>query len=110
MRRGRKSRLEAAGGIVELGGADRLTMAALLDRCRVAAGRRPHTTISIPLAPIRLVLGLMEPLARPILPMTAGQLAAFVNHSIARPSAFVARLLPHPRGVDDMLKDHGSHG
>jgi uncharacterized protein YbjT (DUF2867 family) len=101
--------VKGAGDVLELGGADRLTMAALLDRCRAAAAKPAGFAIPVPLAPIRLILGLLEPFARLILPMTAGQLAAFVNDSTARPNPLVTRLLPDPRGVDDMLRENGTH-
>jgi hypothetical protein len=50
--------------------------------------------ISLPLAPIRSLLAIIEPMLRPILPVTAGQLALFANNSTASPN-----------WLQDMLKE-----
>jgi nucleoside-diphosphate-sugar epimerase len=48
-------------------------------------GKEPRV-ISFPLAPLRSFLGLVEPVLRPILPVTAGQLAFFTNDSTVSPN------------------------
>ncbi len=88
---------------LEVGGGDRLTLRELLARIRSARALAPRTPLSIPLGAVRLALGAVEPVFLPLLPVTAGQLAAFVNHSDAAPSDIVVRLLPTPRGIDAML-------
>ena len=92
-----------AGAVLEVGGADRLDMRELMGRIRVGHGLPPRSVIGIPLGIPRLVLGTVEPVLRRVLPVTAGQLAAFVNDSDAAPSERVAALMPAPRGILDML-------
>jgi NADH dehydrogenase len=96
----------ASGAMVELGGADRLSMRALYAKLRAAAGGSSREPLRIPAALMRQVLGAVEPALRPILPVTAGQLAAFVHDSTAQPHELVARYLPAPRGIDDILRAH----
>lgn len=96
------------GGIVDVGGGDRCTMRALLGQMRAADGRPPRRLWPVPLSPIRLSLAATEAILGPRLPVTAGQLASFVNDSVAAPNEFVGRLLPHPRGLAAMLADAGA--
>jgi nucleoside-diphosphate-sugar epimerase len=99
------SRAEPAGGdVLELGGADRLTMGRLLAAIRASHGLSPRSVVPIPLGAVRALLGIVEPIARPLLPVTAGQLAAFVNDSSAAPSARVQTLLPSPMGIGAILE------
>ena len=88
---------------LEVGGGERLTLRELLARIRSFRALAPRTPLSIPLGAVRLALGVVEPVVLPLLPVTAGQLAAFVNHSDAAPSDIVVRLLPAPRRIDAML-------
>ena len=48
-------------------------------------GKEPRF-VSFPLAPVRSLLAFMEPVLRPLLPVTAGQLALFANNSTASPN------------------------
>jgi nucleoside-diphosphate-sugar epimerase len=93
----------AGPGPMDVGGGERLTLRALLAKFRAARALAPRQPIGIPLAFIRSMLGAVEPIAGAFLPVTAGQLASFVNDSAATPNATVARLLPSPRAVDAML-------
>ncbi|MCC6927931.1 MAG: NAD(P)H-binding protein [Gemmatimonadaceae bacterium] len=88
---------------MEVGGGERLTMRALLARVRAASGLKPRSPVGVPLALLRAMLGAAERVVGTALPITAGQLASFVNDSAAVPNPLVARLLPAPRGVDAML-------
>ncbi|MEO7965482.1 MAG: NAD(P)-dependent oxidoreductase, partial [Gemmatimonadaceae bacterium] len=98
------SQAEPAGGdTLELGGADRLTMRELIAAIRAARALPARRVISVPLGVVRTVLGIVEPIARPLLPITAGQLAAFVNDSIAAVSERVRALLPNPMGITAIL-------
>lgn len=97
----------ATGDLVELGGADRLSMRTLYAKLRAAAGRGPRAPVSLPAALTRWALGTVESLLRPVMPVTAGQLAAFVHDSSAHPHELVARHLAAPRGIEDMLRAHG---
>jgi hypothetical protein len=69
---------------------------------RVTVGR-PAPIIRAPLAPVRLALALLEPVARPVLPVTAGQLALFANHSDARPNWLDSHLRPRMASTAIML-------
>jgi uncharacterized protein YbjT (DUF2867 family) len=95
--------------VLEVGGRDRLTMAALFARMRAASGRSPRSPLRVPAAPVRRFLGTIEPVLRSVMPLTAGQLAAFVNDSTASPSDLVAQLMPAPRGIDAMIGGAAGH-
>jgi nucleoside-diphosphate-sugar epimerase len=72
------------GETFDLGGPAPLSLAAFLAAIhRAKAGKTP-AVVPIPLAPIRLMLALAEPLK--VLPFTAGQFALFANDSAAAPS------------------------
>jgi NADH dehydrogenase len=75
---------------IELGGPESFTLDALLQGIRAARGRGPARLVHLPLAPIRALLAALEPALRPLLPLTAGQLATFANDGLPAPSAFVA--------------------
>lgn len=66
--------------VFEIGGPDALPIA---DLVRTIARERERTAhmLPVPLWPLRFGLALLEPLARPVLPATAGQLAVFANDS-----------------------------
>lgn len=94
----------SGGDPLEIGGADRLTMTALLAAIRQALQLPPRRVIPVPLGTLRFALGSVEPILRPFLPVTAGQLAAFVNDSTAARNATVDALLPSPMGVREMME------
>ncbi len=94
---------------LEVGGAERLTMRALLDAIRRARGLAPRHVVSVPLGVLRPALGLVEPLLRPVLPVTAGQFAAFVNDSVAADNSIVRELLPAPMDVQGILARDNAH-
>lgn len=95
--------LPAGSSPMEVGGGDRLTMRALLARVRSARGLPPRTPFSVPLGMLRQLLGAVEPVVGSRLPVSAGQLASFVNDATAAAHPTVSRLLPDPLGVDAML-------
>jgi NADH dehydrogenase len=72
---------------VEAGGPDRVTMETLLRSIRASRGHAPRPFVHLPLDLARSALSIAEPLLFPLLPFTAGQLAAFAYPSCARPSA-----------------------
>lgn len=96
----------AGGAPMELGGGEHMSMRALLARIRVAHSLPSRTPTSIPLGFIRTVLGAVEPIVGTALPVSAGQLASFVNDATAAAHPIVTRLMPAPRGVDAMLSSH----
>jgi len=90
---------------IEIGGPDRVTMRQLLLDIRAAIrGSRDGPVIRLPLGIMRHVLGLLEPLLLPVLPLTAGQLASFANPTTAAPGGPVEALGPY-RSLGDMLHD-----
>jgi len=84
---------------IELGGPDVFTLDALLSGLRSAHGRGSVRLVHLPLAPIRALLAALEPALRPVLPLTAGQLATFANDGLPSPSAFTAQRAPGLRPV-----------
>ncbi len=94
---------------IALGGPDVVTLESLLRRIRALHGSSPASFVHLPIEPLRTVLALLEPVLLPVLPLTAGQLATFLNDGDAgAPSAFTTALiasLPRPmRDLETMLK------
>jgi hypothetical protein len=54
----------------------------------------PARFLHLPVKPIRALLALVEGPLLPVLPLTAGQLAPFINDSVAAPHPLLDRLLP----------------
>lgn len=52
----------------------------------------PGRIVTVPLAPIRFGLAMLEPALRPWMPVTAGQLALFANDSVASENWLLAEL------------------
>lgn len=88
---------------VDVGGRDRVTVRELLGRMRVARAHPPRRLWRVPLGVPRLMLAVAEQVLGPRLPVTAGQLASFLNDTIADPHPALARQLPAPRGLDAIL-------
>lgn len=76
------------GETLDVGGPDTVTIEELLLRIRRRLGRGEGRVVHVPMAPVRLVLSLLEPLLLPVLPLTCGQLATFANDGVAAPSTF----------------------
>jgi nucleoside-diphosphate-sugar epimerase len=93
---------EPAAEAVEVGGATRASMRQVLAAMRAAHGRPARRVVGVPLAPIRRMLALAESLLGGRLPVTAGQMASFVNDSVATPHRLAAKYLPSPRTPDVM--------
>ena len=98
------------GRIVDAGGPERLSMEALLRRIRRAWTARDGPLVHLPAAPVRHLLALLEPALFPLLPLTAGQLASFVNEGTARPDPLVAQLHAPSRGIDAMIAPESARG
>lgn len=75
---------------IELGGPEAFTIDALLVGIRRARCMGEAKLLHLPLAPIRALLAALEPVLRPVLPLTAGQLATFANDGLPAPNAFAA--------------------
>lgn len=90
----------------DLGGPEVLTVRSLLSRVRrhAVGGPADGSLVSLPARPLRAILGALDPLAHDILPLTAGQLAFFLNDSTVKEAP--PRGIEVPRlGVEDMLVD-----
>lgn len=94
---------EPSDAPVDVGGATRASMRQVLAAMRAARALPARRLLSVPLAPLRPALALAERMLGPRLPVTAGQLASFVNDSVAAPHPLTARLLPAPRPLPAML-------
>jgi NADH dehydrogenase len=97
---------------IEVGGPEVLTIEELLLRIRRTFSTVRARVIHLPVGPLAACLGWVEPVLRGLLPVTAGQLASFVNDGTVEPDPCVTRWQAHMRGVDEMLqslaKEHGS--
>lgn len=99
------------GETLELGGPDVVTIEELLFAMR--GPRRRRHVVHLPLRPIRGVLGLLEPLLLPVMPLTAGQLATFANEGMAQPHPWLGARRASMAGLATMLAsldgDDGQH-
>jgi nucleoside-diphosphate-sugar epimerase len=93
------------GETLDIGGADPESITDFLKAVRRATIGTSAPIIRAPLAPIRWLLALVEPVARPLLPVTAGQLALFANDSVAHPNWLFERLRPRMPTLGAMLAD-----
>jgi len=89
---------------IELGGPEITTFGSLLcEASYLRRGRRPWT-VSVPVKPLVPALALLEQFARSLLPLSAGQLAAFLNDSTVRLAPSWETALPPMRTVSEMLR------
>ncbi len=88
---------------IDAGGPQAISFEELLTgvRQRLRGTRTP--VLHLPLTPLRYALATLEPLLFSVLPLTAGQLAAFANDSVARPHPLTTALRPGMRSIDQML-------
>lgn len=101
---------DLGGRILEAGGPEVLSMRELLVRIRRQLKGVAGPVLSLPLEPLRTLLGLIEPVALPVLPLTAGQLASFANDSVASPDPWISQRMKGFRTVDQMLAEGGARG
>lgn len=91
------------GEALDLGGAAPTSFADFIRAIhRAFYGKEPHF-LYLPLDPIRALLALMEPLLRPVLPVTAGQLAVFANDSTVSPNWLHDRLKGRMRSMEETI-------
>ncbi len=88
---------------VDAGGPERLSIEALLRRIRERITGHAGPMLRAPAGPLRTVLALLERGAGRLLPLTAGQLASFVNDGTAAHHPLTERFTARMRGIDDML-------
>ncbi|MGH9385110.1 MAG: SDR family oxidoreductase [Vicinamibacterales bacterium] len=94
---------------VDLGGPEILSMRELLARIRRAAKRGKARFVRLPGFAAMGALALVEPLLGGLLPLSAGQLSAFVNDSTVK--ATVPGVTPRVRyTLDEMIRDTVTDG
>lgn len=92
------------GGVSDLGGPEALSFEDFLRRIhRRLTGKNPRV-VHLPLGLMSAVLGLLEPLSFGLLPVTAGQLAAFGNDGTAKDNELTRRFPGRLKNVGDMLE------
>jgi nucleoside-diphosphate-sugar epimerase len=89
--------------VLELGGPQQLPFREFLELTQQAVRDKPSRLVGIPLAPVRAVLAAMEPFARSLMPVTAGQLAVFANDSVAGENWLQMRLQTEMSSTKDMI-------
>lgn len=89
---------------IEAGGPSVLSFKELLHRIRMRVSGRRGGLVHVPLAPLRPLLAALEPALLPLLPFSAGQLAAFANDSTAEQHPLLDNLLPQMKTIDTMLE------
>lgn len=95
------------GRRVDVGGPEVVAVADLMRRIRRQARGAEGPWLTIPTGPVRLMLGLVEPVLLPILPLTAGQLSSFVagNDGVARPDPDEHLFELPLTSLDDMIRE-----
>jgi len=94
---------------VDLGGPQTLSMRELLTRIRrVAAGSEP-TFVPFPGSITMQELALIEPMLGGVIPVSAGQLSAFVNDSDAKATVAGAMPTRFRYTLDEMIRDTVAH-
>ncbi len=92
------------GRTVEIGGPEVVSIENLLLRIRTSADRGSAPVVHLPARPIAACLGWVEPWLRPVLPLTAGQLASFTNSGTISPDPWVEGQQVGMKRVDEMLR------
>lgn len=93
-----------SGSIVDLGGPEVLSFSDFLARIRAACGRSGFPHLSIPVAPVRMVLKTIERILGARAPVGPGQVAPFVNDGVAQPNPVFERLRPDMLPLDTLFK------
>ena len=91
------------GEALDLGGPNPISVADFMRATHKAFYGKEPLFISFPLAPIRSLLAFTEPALRPILPMTAGQLALFANNSTVSTNWLHDRLKGQMHSVEETI-------
>ncbi|MBV9398699.1 MAG: NAD(P)H-binding protein [Bryobacterales bacterium] len=89
---------------IEIGGPQVVTIEELMQLIRQRRGNRSHSAVChLPIGPISACLRLAEPLLRPLLPFTSGQLASFRHDGVAEPDAWITARQAGMRLIKEML-------
>jgi nucleoside-diphosphate-sugar epimerase len=89
---------------IEIGGPEVLSIERLLLRVRGSLGIGRGRVVHLPAGPLAACLGWVEPVLRPLLPVTAGQLASFTNDGTATSDPYLAGWQSGMRDVEKMLQ------
>lgn len=89
---------------IDLGGPESLTFERLLRKIRRLLRGSDSRVVRIPVAPIITMLAVVESSLYPVLPVTAGQLSAFVTDSVAADDPLVTDRHCGMLAIDDMLR------
>jgi nucleoside-diphosphate-sugar epimerase len=92
------------GRTMEMGGPEVVSIENLLLRIRTSMGKGNARVVHLPARPIAACLGWLEPWLRPLLPLTAGQLASFTNPGTTSPDSWVEARQVGMKSVDEMLR------
>lgn len=94
---------------LDLGGPEALTFRDFLARLHIGLKGKEPGFLPIPLAPIQWGLSLIEPVARKVMPATAGQLSVFGNPSTAADNWLMETLRPTMVPLWEMLPGGPDH-
>lgn len=92
-------------GELDAGGPEVVTIENLIQQIRRVIRGEPGRVVHVPIEPLRSLLGLLEPLLLPVLPLTAGQFASFVNDGTAAPHPWVTSLGREMQPLMTMLRE-----
>lgn len=76
---------------------------------RIRYGKPPRVW-HLPLGLVRAAVGLIERVALPLVPLTAGQLASFANDGLADPHPLVDARRSHMKHVAEVLEMNAFEG
>jgi len=93
------------GDTLDVGGADPEQFDHFLQEVRRAITGKRAPVVTVPLGLPRAMLAMIEPIARPVLPVTAGQMALFANDSTVSPNWLMERLRPAMPSLSAMLAE-----
>jgi uncharacterized protein YbjT (DUF2867 family) len=91
------------GETLDVGGPDAMYFREFLEMIQDALHGKPGRIVNMPLGLIRAPLALIEPIARPLMPVTAGQLAVFANDSVPAENWLLARIRADMPSTRDMI-------
>ena len=101
-------RLEAdtvVEGAFDLGGPEALSFEDFLRRLAQAVNGAEPRVVHLPVRLMIAALAALEPLLLPLLPVTAGQLSAFVHDGVVTDGDLWAERAASMHGVDDMIAE-----
>jgi NADH dehydrogenase len=89
--------------LLEIGGPEAVSMERLMQLIRLSSLNKEGKVVHLPVGPLAEFLSFIEPVLRPVLPLTAGQLASFHNNGVADPDPWVAQRQTGMKTIKEML-------